>query len=111
MSFEEHVAEALHAIPPRLRDDVCMLGVWVTARRRRGRGLEHVDAGCRANGTAWEWNQWRFECPSARVIEPAPPRERIEVVLREMHHDGRIAAVLGHAVGFIVDGELAPCSA
>ena len=110
MSFEELVAEALHAIPPRLRDDVCMLGVWVTARGAAVVGW-NTSTRLSANGTAWEWNQWRFECPSARVIEPAPPRERIEVVLREMHQDGRIAAILGHAVGFIVDGELAPCSA
>jgi hypothetical protein len=109
MSFEDHVSEALRAIAPRQRDDVCMLGVWVTAR---GSAIVGWNTASRlsANGTAWEWHQWRFECPSALVIDPAPSRERIEVLMRELHRTGRIAAILGHAVGFIVDGELAPCS-
>ena len=107
MSFEDHVAEVLRAIPARVREDVCMLGVWVTAQGAATIGWNTA----RANGRTWEWNQWRFQCPAARVIDPAPPPEEIEGILRDMHHDGRIAAALGHAVGFIVDGDVAPCSA
>jgi hypothetical protein len=101
MSFEDHVAEVLRTIPARLRDDVCMLGVWVAADGRAMIGWNTAGR-LRVNGTPWEWNQWRFECPNAREVE-AP--ERIEETLREMHRDGRIAAALGHAVGFIVDAE------
>jgi hypothetical protein len=107
MSFEDHVAELLRAIPARLRDDVCMLGVWLTADGRAVLGW-NTCARLRRNGTPWEWSQWRFECPRALIIE-APPE--IGATLRSMHRDGRIAAALGHDVGFIVDGELAPCSA
>ncbi|WP_028067553.1 hypothetical protein [Solirubrobacter soli] len=107
MSLEDHVAEVLRAVPPRTRGDVCMLGVWVTAQGSAVIGWNTSSF----NGAAWEWNQWRFACPIARVVEHAPPPERIEQLLCEMHRDGRIAAALGHAVGFIVDGELAPCSA
>jgi hypothetical protein len=110
MSLADHVAQVLQAVPTRLRGDVCMLGVWITASGSAVIGW-NTSSRLRANGTAWEWDQWRFECPSALVIDPAPPREQIEDVLREMHRHGRIAAALGHAVGFIVDGELAPCSA
>ena len=45
------------------------------------------------------------------MVDPGPAAAAIEDILRAMHRDGRIAAALGHAVGFIVDGELAPCSA
>ena len=107
MSFEDHVAEVLRAVPVRMRDDVCMLGVWVTAQGTAVIGWNTSST----NGASWEWNQWRFACPNARVVAPAPPPERIEAVLRELHRDGRIAAALGHAVGFIVDGDVAPCSA
>ena len=107
MELEDHVAEVLRAVPRRARGDVCMLGVWVTAE---GSAVIGWNTSSR-NGATWEWNQWRFACPSARVVEDAPPPERIEHALRAMHRDGRIAAALGHAVGFIVDGEVAPCSA
>jgi hypothetical protein len=107
MSFEDQVAEVLRAIPARVRADVCMLGVWVTAQGTAMIGWNTT----RASGRTWEWNQWRFQCPDARVVDPAPARERIEGVLLQMHRDGRIAAALGHPVGFIVDGEVAPCSA
>ena len=107
MSFEEHVQTVLRAVPQRKRDDVCMLGVWLTAQGTAVIGWNTSSH----NRAAWEWNQWRFACPDARVVEDAPPLREIERVLREMHRDGRIAAALGHAVGFIVDGELAPCSA
>ena len=107
MSFEDHVVDVLRAVPRRVRADVCMVGVWVTAQGAAMIGWNTSSQ----NGTKWEWNQWRFACPDARVVEDAPPLREIERVLREMHRDGRIAAALGHAVGFIVDGELAPCSA
>ena len=110
MSFEDHVAEVLRAIPARVRGDVCMLGVWVTAQGAAVIGW-NTSRRLRANGTTWEWSQWRFECPSAAVVDAAPPPERIEGVLQQMHRDGRIAAALGHGVALIVDGELAPCSA
>jgi hypothetical protein len=110
MSFEDHVVAALEAIPPRLREDVCMLGVWVTVHGSAIVGF-NTSSRLRDNGTPWEWSQWRFACPEALVIDPAPPQERIEEILRDMHRDGRISAALGHAVGLIVDGELAPCSA
>jgi hypothetical protein len=109
MSLAEHVAEVLRAVPARVRDDVCMLGVWITADGGAVIGW-NTSRRLRTNGTAWEWNQWRFECPDALVVPAAPPRERVEAVLREMHQDGRTAAALGHPVAFIVDGELAPCS-
>src|SRR4051812_1920089 len=108
MSLAEHVAEVLRAVPARVRDDVCMLGVWLTADGAAGVGWETARRAA-PNGTAWEWNQWRFECPDALVVQAAPPRQRVEAVLRAMHHDGRIAAALGHPVGLIVDGEVAPC--
>jgi hypothetical protein len=107
MSFEEHVETVLRAVPTRKRDDVCMLGVWLTANGTAVLGW-NTAARLRANGTPWEWNQWRFECPSALVVD-AP--ERAADTLRAMHRDGRIAATLGHAVGFIVDGEVTPCRA
>ena len=109
MSLEDQVAEVLRTIPARVRDDVCMLGVWITAQRTAVIGW-NTTSRLRANGTAWEWSQWRFECPRALVVDPAPPPERIEALLQEMYRDGRIVAALGHGVALIVDGELAPCS-
>jgi hypothetical protein len=44
------------------------------------------------------------------VVEAAPPPLHVEAVLCAMHQDGRIAAALGHPVGFIVDGEVTPCN-
>jgi len=110
MSLADHVAEVLRAVSARLREDVCMLGVWITAEGAAVIGW-NTSRRLRANGTAWEWNQWRFECPDALVVEAAPPPLQVEAVLCAMHRDGRIAAALGHPVGFIVDGELTPCSA
>jgi hypothetical protein len=109
MSLADHVAEVLRAVPARVRDDVCMLGVWITADGAAVIGWNTARRQ-EENRTAWEWSQWRFECPDALVVEAAPPRETVAAVLREMHRDGRIAAALGHAVGLVVDGELTPCS-
>jgi hypothetical protein len=110
MTFEDHVAEVLRAIPARVREDVCMLGVWSTAQGTAVIGW-NTTRRLQANGTAWEWSQWRFECPNASVVDPAPPPDRIERLLQEMYRDGRIVAALGHAVALIVDGERAPAPA
>jgi len=72
MSLADHVAEVLRAVSARLREDVCMLGVWITAEGAAVIGW-NTSRRLRANGTAWEWNQWRFQCPDALVVEAAPP--------------------------------------
>jgi hypothetical protein len=60
MRFEDHVAhcveQVLRTVPAHVRDDVCMLGVWIDAGGTASIGW-NTSRRLQENQTPWEWSQ------------------------------------------------------